>query len=360
MPTAAGCSPSGDSSAGRSSTTRSIFLEAPAVPIVVAAIDEYGIVRTVRRRNVQSRVPRQDVRGRSTGGCSVRGLPIAACSLRRKAEAKPDPGAWRALGDALTIWGPAERLDEAIEAYSRTLTDPEDKNARFRLGIPHRMRHESAGRRPGDFQAAVDAWSRALALDPNQYIWRRRIEQYGPRLTKPYAFYDWIVQAREEITRRGETPVPLAVEPYGSELAGPVRDILADAAAPVEPDPKGQIQRNAHRLIEAEVVVVPSRVRPGEAAGASHLWPRAQQLPRTGTTNPHRCESGSEGPKAEQPRPECSRHRSRLGPSRLRSAVSTSRSRHPRPAPETPASRSTLCTTPANRQEASASSSARI
>ncbi len=128
------------------------------------------------------------------------------------------------------------------------------------------MRHESAGRRPGDFQAAIDAWGRALELDPNQYIWRRRIEQYGPRLAKPYAFYDWVVQAKAEISRRGETPVPLAVEPYGSELAGPVRDVLAEASAPSEPDPKGQIHRDEQRLIEAEVVVVPARVRPGQAA----------------------------------------------------------------------------------------------
>ena len=128
------------------------------------------------------------------------------------------------------------------------------------------MRHESAGRRPGDFQAAVDAWGRALELDPNQYIWRRRIEQYGPRLAKPYSFYDWVAQAKAEVSRRGETPVPLTVEPYGSELAGPVRDVLAEASAPVEPDPKGQIHRDEQRLIEAEVVVVPARVRPGQAA----------------------------------------------------------------------------------------------
>jgi hypothetical protein len=53
---------------------------------------------------------------------------------------------------------------------------------------------------------------------------------------------------------------------YGSELAGPVRDVTAEASAPREPDPKGQIQRDQARLIEAEVVVVPARVRPGQAA----------------------------------------------------------------------------------------------
>src|SRR5262249_50265659 len=167
----------------------------------------------------------------------------------------------------LTIWGGAGRLDLAIVAYERALAlDPLDKNARFRLGVALRMRHESARGQPGDFQAAVDAWVRALELDPNQYIWRRRIEQYGPRLTKPYPFYDWVAEARAAISRRGERPVPLSVDPYGSEIAGPAPDVLPEAVAGVEPDPKGQIHRDAERLIEAEVVVVPTRVRPGQAA----------------------------------------------------------------------------------------------
>ena len=184
-----------------------------------------------------------------------------------KAEANPSAGAWREVGDALTIWGGAERRDEAIDAYARALAlDPADKNALFRLGVAHRMRHESARRRPGDFQAAIDAWGRALELDPNQYIWRRRIEQYGPRLAKPYAFYDWVAQAKAEVSRRGEMPISLTVEPYGSELAGPVRDIVAETSFPLELDPKGRIQRDEQRLIEAEVVVVPRRVRPGQAA----------------------------------------------------------------------------------------------
>jgi hypothetical protein len=244
------------------------LLEAPAVPIVVA-IDEHGIVRAVRPRPETFKAEFLDktFADDAQAGASQSAGPPDPALLRKKAEAKPDPGAWRGLGDALTIWGAANRLDEAIDAYTRALAlDPSDKIALFRLGVAHRMRHESAGRKPGDFQAAVDAWGRALALDPNQYIWRRRIEQYGPRLTKPYAFYDWVVQARAEIVRRGETPVSLTVEPYGSELAGPVRDVLTDAAALLEPDPQGQIERDEQRLIEAEVVVVPSRVRPGQAA----------------------------------------------------------------------------------------------
>src|SRR5260370_1175161 len=74
-----------------------------------------------------------------------------------------------------------------------------------------------------------------------------------------------LAQAKSEVARRGEVPAPLAVEPYGWELAGPARDVVGEAA-PVEPDPKGRIHRDEERFIEAEVAVVPTRVRPGQAA----------------------------------------------------------------------------------------------
>ena len=56
------------------------------------------------------------------------------------------------------------------------------------------------------------------------------------------------------------------MEPYGSELAGPVRDVVSESSAPIEPDPQGRISRDEQRLIEAELVVVPTRVHPGQAA----------------------------------------------------------------------------------------------
>ena len=170
------------------------------------------------------------------------------------------------------------RADEAIDAYARAARlDPSDKNALFRLGVAYRMRHESRGRKPGDFQAAVDAWGRALELDPNQYIWRRRIEQYGPRLAKPYAFYDWVAQAKAEIARRGETPVPLAVEPYGSELAGPVRESCRPPAAAVEPDPKGRIHRDEERSHRGRGGRRAGTVQAGPGgAGPRHLPARAR------------------------------------------------------------------------------------
>jgi tetratricopeptide (TPR) repeat protein len=244
------------------------LLEAPAVPIVVA-IDEHGIVRATRPRpeTLAAEFLDKTFADDAPAGPPRATGPPDSEALLRHATASPSADAWRSAGDALTIWGGTGRIDDAIAAYSHALQfDPSDKNALFRLGVAHRLRHESVGRRPGDFQATIDAWGRALELDPNQYIWRRRIEQYGPRLAKPYAFYDWVAQAKADISRRGEVPIPLVVEPYGSELAGPVHDVLAEQKALVEPDPKGQVLRDATHIIDAEVGVVPSRVSPGGAA----------------------------------------------------------------------------------------------
>ena len=87
--------------------------------------------------------------------------------------------------------------------------DPKDGDAMFRLGVCHRMRHESPGRKDGDDKKSVDLWRRAHLLDKRQYIWRRRIEQYGPRGQRPYVFYDWMIQAISEITNRGDKLPPL-------------------------------------------------------------------------------------------------------------------------------------------------------
>ncbi len=242
-------------------------LEAPAVPIVVA-IDEYGIVRAIKPRPETFAAEFLDktfTDDASPGAPRSSGSPDVD-ALVHEAEASPSAANWRLAGDALTIWGGNSRVDASINAYGRAIQlDPQDKNAQFRLGVAYRMRHESAVRQSGDFQKAVDAWGRALELDPNQYIWRRRIEQYGPRLAKPYAFYDWVAQAKTEIARRGEVPVPLVVEPYGSELAGPSRTMVAEKGS-TDPDPEGRILRDNDRLIEAEVVLVPARIRPGQAA----------------------------------------------------------------------------------------------
>ena len=128
------------------------------------------------------------------------------------------------------------------------------------------MRYETEQRRPGDFQAAVDSWFRATTLNPNQYIWRRRIEQYGPRLSKPYPFYDWVTDAAAQIRARDEVPVKLTVSPDGSELAQPARRFETEAQVVEEPDPGGRVRRDRDHLVQIQATVVPSKLRPGQPA----------------------------------------------------------------------------------------------
>ena len=113
-------------------------------------------------------------------------------------------------------------------------------------------------------------------MDPNQYIWRRRIQQYGPRLDKPYPFYDWVPQARAAITERGETPAELAVEPRGAEFAKPLEQFETREALQEEPDPGGRIHRDEGQFVYAEATVVPPVVKPGETARV-HVTMRPNQ-----------------------------------------------------------------------------------
>jgi hypothetical protein len=131
----------------------------------------------------------------------------------------------------------------------------------FKLGVAYRARSESDARTPGDAQRAVDSWQAALDRDPNQYIWRRRIQQYGPRLDKPYNFYGWIEQARKEIRARGETPLALRVEPRGAEL---IDNRSKGNLGHSDKDPDGKIQRDSKRRIAVETMVTPPYAKPGE------------------------------------------------------------------------------------------------
>ncbi len=247
-----------------------------AVP-TFAAIDEHGIVRDTRPRldrfeaDFLAKTFTDDARGAKPGDITPE-LPSGQAqpdfdALRQRAERERTAAAWRGLGDALALWGGDERIDAAIDAYARAAQlAPKDGSIRFRWGVCYRRRYESSLRQPGDFQAAVDRWNQALQLDPNQYIWRRRIQQYGPRLDKPYAFYDWVEEAERAIRARGEKPVALAVRPGGAEIAQPLRTLPDKPAAARSPDPDGKVARDTEGLVQAEVTVVPARVRPGQAA----------------------------------------------------------------------------------------------
>lgn len=164
---------------------------------------------------------------------------------------------WLAHGDALVLSGESVRLKEAISVYQRVVKmDKKDADAHFRLGVAHRIRFDSSDRQPGDFQSAIDAWQEALRLDPNQYIFRRRIQQYGPRLDKPYPFYGWIAQAREEIAARGETPIALRAEPVGAELEDGTRKFVRSKDSGPDGDPDGKIDLDGEHLIQLDPVAV--------------------------------------------------------------------------------------------------------
>ncbi|GAB4460169.1 MAG: hypothetical protein OHK0029_23740 [Armatimonadaceae bacterium] len=106
---------------------------------------------------------------------------------------------------------------------------------------------------PDDWLAYADAVT----------LWGARIQQYGPRLDKPYPFYDWVETARAEIRSRGENPILLRAEPVGAEVATPLKSLTA--ASPVkEPDPERKIALDGGEFVRIEAVTAPRRVQPGE------------------------------------------------------------------------------------------------
>ncbi|MDG2222226.1 MAG: hypothetical protein P8L85_12665 [Rubripirellula sp.] len=232
-------------------------LGATAVPMFIA-IDEHGIVRSTRARldDFEASFLNQ-VFEADASNTPARLTPpqdpdlIPASNSRSKA-------------DSLFLWHRNHRLDDSIAEYRRALTsDPTDSRSQFRLGVCLLQRFENQAQNASDFQQAIVAWEKALASRPNQYIWRRRIQQYGPRLSKPYPFYDWVKTAEAEIKARGETPISLAVRPSGAEIATPTRSFYRAADQAASPDPAGQIHRDQRGLVLASVATVPSHPTAG-------------------------------------------------------------------------------------------------
>lgn len=246
------------------------LLMSKAVPIVVA-IDEHGVVR--------KRGPKADwVRGEFLS--TAYPAPAAAelnqfekavrqdiKRLQEQANAAKSSAAYTALGDALTLWQ-REEVDGAVDAYNAALQQDESNAVtHFRLGVALRRRHDSAHRQQSDFARGVTHWTAALSMDPNQYIWRRRIQQYGPRLDKPYPFYDWVEQAITEVKQRGETPAELQVALSGAEIAMPAKTFSAvnkNSTTTSNPDPKNRIRRDRAQFVLMNVASVPAKIEPGE------------------------------------------------------------------------------------------------
>ena len=255
-----------------------------AVPVPIL-IDEYGVVRDTRPRTssvdefIGTVYPAQKR--------DVRLLDPAVPDLAKMlADVKQSPAAnkWRSMGDAFVLWGGSSKIEAAVSAYKESLRlNAKSGATNFRLGVAYRMNHErqlaQEAERAGNatvvsadkyFELAVEHWGRALELDPNHYIYRRRIQQYGPRLTKPYPFYDWIDQAKSEIKARGEKPVQLPIEPTGAEIAMPSRVFTTIESAAKSPDPQGLIIRDSSTMIEISSVVVPKSVKSG-GTGRVHV-----------------------------------------------------------------------------------------
>lgn len=238
------------------------------VPVTLL-IDEEGIVRF---RGDLEHLEEFLAQGDDEGKPKAQAVRAIRPDLEALQQAATTPEAMRRYADALVLWGGPEDLRTAITAYGRALEhDAQSGPAQngpihFHLGVAHRQRYDTDQRQPEDFQKAVEHWGTALDINPNQYIWRRRIQQYGPRLSKPYPFYDWVETARREIVARGEVPTPLTVEPRGAELAQPVKSFEAAQGLPTSPDPEGRIRRDLRGYIHVEQTSVPATLEPGGAA----------------------------------------------------------------------------------------------
>jgi len=92
------------------------------------------------------------------------------------------------------------------------------------------------------------------------------IHLYGPRLDKPYPFYDWVDDARHDIAARGATPITLPIEPRGAEIASPTKRFASTEGRPEAPDPEGRIRRDEKGFVKAEVTVVPATSETGAAS----------------------------------------------------------------------------------------------
>jgi len=234
------------------------LLGVDAVPITLL-IDEAGVIRSKNPQpaDLEPFLNRPAPDPRPLAG-PAQPPDLAALS------AGADRADW---ANAVALWGDDQQLEEAISAYRPLLEEsPDDGTLQFRAGVLYRLRHDTDRRQTGDFPAATAHWTRALELDPNQYIWRRRVQQYGPRLAKPYAFYDWVPEARTAIQARGEKTFDLAVEPGAAEFATPTKSLAQTPDSEVrDPDPEGRVRPDLEGFIRAEITVVPARVKPGEA-----------------------------------------------------------------------------------------------
>lgn len=236
------------------------------------AIDEYGFITDTRFNppELDTFMKTQTPRRRLSADFNI-APDVDLNALQKTTETTNTSEAWLEVGRAWFNYGRPEEINRAVAALEIAVTlAPQSGAAQFALGGALRRRYETPGlRKSDDAQRAVDNWGHALSIDPNHYIFRRRLQQYGPRLDKPYNFYFWVRQARADIAARGDTPIALTAEPMGSEIAQPQRrgETLA-GAPPHNPDPNARINLDTKQLVTIETLITPSTVQPGHRVRA--------------------------------------------------------------------------------------------
>ncbi len=200
--------------------------------------------------------------------------------LHRQAKSTQQSSAWLAYAQALYLWHWDTKSASCLDAFEQALaSDPGNGWIHFRKGVAHRrLFDQQLLADPIELELAMKHWQKALSLDPDQYIWRRRLQQYGPRLDKPYAFYDWVKEARHALKARGEVPLSLMIEPVGSEIAKPVaRDALATITAAGDWAPQMQVERDKARWITWHHVSVASTQSDRESFRIHMSWAPVKQ-----------------------------------------------------------------------------------
>ncbi len=229
-----------------------------AVPDLTA-VDEHGVVRIDRPS--PKVFQEQFVEGflsrsfEAPGELAPGPAPFRVNELARLGgELSVEQRARRATARLMLAGPEARTIDGEVAALLAAASSGRPRD-HFSAGVALRMRFDGPQVRGTDLQGSIDAWFAALMGSPNQYIWRRRIQQWGPALDKPYAFYDWVADARAQVQERGDRPVTLRAPLSRAERALRSRSVPVSGGGAVAPDPEGRVIRDPGKLVRMEVAV---------------------------------------------------------------------------------------------------------